>query len=85
MCHIVTEQTPTSHGKPLYGTEMDWSVMGALCSIFHFAALGTQDASAKVIKNNPTWGTKTGYIGNCTSSIYLKHKAERENKLEFRM
>ena len=48
MSHIMTAQTPMTHGKPLCGTAMHCLVMAASHLTFHFVALVSQDAATKV-------------------------------------
>jgi len=49
MSHIMTAQTPMTHDKPLFGTALQYYLeVGALHLTFRSAALGNQDASAKI-------------------------------------
>lgn len=49
MSHIMTAQTPMTRDKPLFGTVIQYYLeVGALHLTFRSAALGNQDASAKI-------------------------------------
>jgi hypothetical protein len=49
MYHIMTAQTPMTRDKPLFGTALQYYLeVGALHLTFRSAALGSQDASAKI-------------------------------------
>ena len=88
MSHIMTAQTPMTHGKPLCGTAMHCLVVVASHLTFHFVALVSQDAATKVTWKwinwyniYPTKAMIVWYTENCPLSSVWQLKGN-SNKIQ---